>query len=59
MVVKGIISATYNDGTAEVILTEHDDVVTPRIPFYGAQKPVGAFVVVAVFSDNFADSVIL
>ena len=60
MIVKGIVSAIFDDGSAEVILVELDRAVTPRIMRYGsAQSFAGEFVLVVVFSDNFADAMIL
>lgn len=64
MVKKGIISVfDSNARTAEVIISELDDVVTPMIPIAREistdNVSVGAKCVVALFSDSFADGVVL
>lgn len=63
MVKKGIISDfDKNARTAEVIIPELDNVVTPMIPI-AKEIPieyvsVGAKCVVALFSNSFADSAV-
>lgn len=64
MVKKGIISDyDKNTRTAEVIIPELDNVVTPMIPI-AKEIPieyvsVGAKCVVALFSNNFADGAVI
>lgn len=64
MVKKGVISVLDSEArTAEVILPELDDVVTPMIPI-AKEIPieyvsVGAKCVVALFSDSFADGAVI
>lgn len=64
MVKKGIISNyDKNTRTAEVIIPELDNVVTPMIPI-AKEIPieyvsVGAKCVVALFSNNFADGAVI
>ena len=64
MLAKGTVSAiNETENTAEVILLEYDNAVTAPIPFYEPNKAkpamIGQFVIVAVFSDDFNDAVIL
>lgn len=64
MVTKGIISVVgSNARTAEVIIPELDDVVTPMIPISkgvaSADVIVGARCIVALFSNNFADGAVI
>ena len=64
MMVKGKVSSlNASANTAEVILLEYDNAVTAPIPFYhiGAAlaSTIGQFVVLAVFNNDFNDSVIL
>ena len=64
MVKKGIISVVDSVArTAEVIIPELDDVVTPMIPISKeipiASVAVGEKCVVALFSDSFADGAII
>ena len=64
MLKKGIISVfDRNTRTAEVIIPELDDVVTPMIPI-SREIPtehvsVGEKCVVALFSDSFADGAVI
>ena len=64
MVKKGIVSVIdVNSRTAEVIIPELDNVVTPMIPISKGisdeYMEVGARCVVALFSDNFADGAVI
>ena len=64
MLKKGIISNVNVDRwTAEVIIPELDNVVTPMIPISREISPlsllVGKKCVVALFSDNFADGAVI
>lgn len=62
MLLKGIISAVYSDGTAEVSLPEYDNAVTAKLTAYNrtlTQDMVGQFAVVAVFGTDWNDGVIL
>ena len=64
MLVKGKISSiNASANTAEVILLEYDNVVTAPVPFYqkgaATTAQVGQFVVLALFNNDFNDSVIL
>lgn len=64
MVTKGIISVVDSDvRTAEVIIPEFDDVVTPMIPIAKgvsiSDVTVGAKCIVALFSNNFADGAVI
>jgi hypothetical protein len=64
MVKKGVISVVDSVAhTAEVIIPELDNVVTPMIPLSKEisieQVTVGAKCVVALFSSNFADGAII
>ncbi len=64
MLVKGKISSiNASANTAEVILLEYDNAVTVPVPFYKQGEAlncsVGQFVVLAVFNDDFNDSVIV
>lgn len=64
MLKKGIISVVDSiDRTAEVIIPELDEVVTPMLPI-SKEIPieyvsVGAKCVVALFSDSFADGAVI
>lgn len=64
MVKKGLISVVDSiSRTAEVIIPELDDVVTPMIPI-SKEIPiehvvVGAKCVVALFSNSFADGAVI
>lgn len=64
MLVKAKISSiNASANTAEVILLEFDNAVTAQVPFYisgaGVSATIGQFVILAVFNNDFNDSVIL
>lgn len=68
MLVKGLISSVNEEeGTAEVILLEYENVVTRFLPFYNRTKLsklevpflVGKLVTVAIFNNDFNDGIIL
>jgi hypothetical protein len=64
MIVKAKISSINTSAnTAEVILLEYDNAVTVPVPFYikgaAVNYKVGQFVVLAVFNNDFNDSVIM
>ncbi len=58
-----ISSINITANTAELILLEYDNAVTAPIPFYkpgaATSASIGEFVVLAVFNDDFNDSVIM
>jgi hypothetical protein len=62
MLVKGKISTIDPDAnSAEVILLEYDNAITAPVPFYNSHLSysIGQFVVLAVFNDDFNDSIIM
>ncbi|WP_024831599.1 hypothetical protein [Ruminiclostridium josui] len=62
MVLKGQVSTVNNENRkARIILVDRDNNITPEIPVapHVGNLAVNDMVVVAVFSDNFSDSLVI